>query len=316
MRKLGRSPRRITSKPFDRELGFGKSISTSDRLMHPDGSFNVEREAVNFWDNTYQFLVTIPWWGFFLLALAFFVVMNAAFALIYCVIGIEYFNGITPGDGLHNFISAFFFSSQTLTTVGYGHISPNGLVTSFLAAFESFLGLLTFALISGLLYGRFSRPYAHIVYSENMLVTPYKDGHGLMFRMANARRSELIETEVQIMMAFNQRDEAGNTSRKFYTINLEISKISFFSLSWTVVHALNETSPIFGFTAQDLLDANAEFMILVKGTDETAQQTVHSRHSYTANEVVWNAKFTPILVLNEGIPKVLTSQVGKHELLS
>ena len=316
MRKLGRIPRRISINPLDRELGFGKVLAPNGRLMNPDGSFNVQREALSFWDNAYHYLITIHWPAFFLLALAFFVGMNMFFAGVYTLIGVEHFNGIQVGDTSHNFVQAFFFSSQTLTTVGYGHISPNGLAVSILASFESFLGLLTFALISGLLYGRFSRPTAQVVFSENILVAPYRDGQALMFRMVNARKSELIETEAQILMAFNQRDEAGNTSRKFYPLTLEVAKISFFSLSWTIVHPLNESSPVKDFSAQDFLDANAEFLVLVKGTDETSQQIVHARHSYAAEEIVWNAKFTPILSYGQqGVPQILSSRVGDFEAL-
>lgn len=317
MLKLSKTPRKIASKPLDRELGFGKVLTPNSRLMNSDGSFTGQREAINYWDNVYHYLVTITWPRFFLQAMAFFVLINACFAALYCLIGVEYFNGISPGDALHNYVQAFFFSSQTLTTVGYGHISPSGMTTSIIASFESFLGLLTFALISGLLYGRFSRPLAQVVFSENLLVSPYKSGEGLMFRMVNARKSELIETEVQVLMAFNQSDKDGNTARKFYPLKLETAKISFFSLSWTIVHPLNEDSPIIDFSEQDLIDANAEFMVLVKGTDEISQQVVHARHSYTAEDIVWSAKFVPILHYNEaGLPKVLTSQVGKHETLN
>lgn len=315
MLKLGRKPRKIATKPLDRELGFGKILTPNSRLMNADGSFTGQREAVNNWDNIYHHLVTITWPKFFVLALAFFVVINLCFATFYCLVGVEHFSGISPGNNLHNFAQAFFFSSQTLTTVGYGHISPNGMIISIIASFESFLGLLTFALISGLLYGRFSRPLAQVVFSENLLVSPYKSGKGLMFRMVNARKSELIETEVQVLMAFNQSDKAGNTARKFYPLKLEMTKISFFSLSWTIVHPLTDDSPIIDFSEQDLIDANAEFMVMVKGTDEISQQVVHARHSYAAEEIVWSAKFSPILRYNEaGVPKVMTSQVGKHEL--
>ena len=314
MLKLNKRPRNISSQPLDRELGFGKVVAPTNRLMNSDGTFTAHREMVNYWDNTYHFLVTISWPSFFLLALAFFVTMNLLFATFYNIIGVEYLSGISPGDGLHNFVQAFFFSSQTLTTVGYGHISPNGILIGIVASFESFLGLLTFALISGLLYGRFSRPSAQVVFSENILVAPYREGQGLMFRMANARKSELIETEVQVLMAFNQVDAAGNTNRKFYPLKLETTKISFFSLSWTIVHPLNSESPIIDFSEEDFMDANAEFMVLVKGTDEISQQIVHARHSYSAEEIVWNAKFSPILKYgNDGLPRVMTSQIGHFE---
>ncbi|MFN0214196.1 MAG: ion channel [Saprospiraceae bacterium] len=308
--------RRIKSKPLDRELGFGKNVTLNGRLMNQDGSFNVFREPIGRFDNIYYHLVTMSWRRFLFLIFSFFLLLNILFSCIYLLIGVEHFNGVTLGSVEHNFMQAFFFSSQTLTTVGYGHISPNGLTISIVASFESFLGLLAFALMTGLLYGRFSRPSARIVFSENLLVAPYKSGNGLMFRMGNGRKSELIETEVQVLMAFNQREEDGSLTRKFYPLGLEINKINFFSLSWTIVHALDENSPIFNFSKQDILDANAEIMVLVKGTDETAQQIVHARRSYSGDEIVWNARFMPVIEhgLN-GVPKVLTKRMGSHELL-
>jgi inward rectifier potassium channel len=232
------------------------------------------------------------------------------------MLGVHHFNGIEPGSFLHNFMQAFFFSSQTLTTVGYGHISPASMATNVLASFESFVGLLTFTMISGLLYGRFSRPSARIVFSEKMLVAPYKNGQALMFRMANARRSELIETEVQLLLTINQRDEGGQLTRRFYALDLEVSKISFFSMSWTIVHALTEKSPINGFSHADLLDGNAEWMVLVKGIEEVNQQLVHTRHSYVADDLVWDARFVPVIDRgNNGRPRIHTRHIGRYERL-
>jgi inward rectifier potassium channel len=166
------------------------------------------------------------------------------------------------------------------------------------------------------LYGRFSRPTAKIVFSENLLIAPYGAGQGLMFRMGNARKSELIETDVQVILAMNQQEEDGTTVRKFYGLPLEISKISFFSLSWTVVHDINTESPILGFSKEDLQEANAEILVLVKGTDEANQQLVHARRSYVAADFVWNARFQPVITRNQkGLPHVLVRRLGNYEQL-
>lgn len=308
--------RAIKSRPYEGETGFGKAITNVGRLMHADGSFNVERERIGMFDNLYFHLMTMSWGKFFVIMLVTFGALNAFFAFVYCAVGIQHLNGITPGAVTDNFLNAFFFSSQTLTTVGYGHVSPGNFAASLVASFESFMGLLAFALISGLLYGRFSRPNAKIVFSANLLASPYKEGLALMFRMANARRSELIETEVQLMLTLNQRTESGALERKYFQMPAEVSKISFFSLSWTVVHALTEKSPLYGFTPQDMLDAEAEIMVLVKAIEEANHQTVYTRHSYTAAELVWGAKFKSIIGRNnKGVPLVVTSQIGAFEIL-
>jgi len=310
-------PRTIFSKPLEQELGFGKNVTTVGRMMNPDGTFNVERQYLSRWDNTYFHLVTMSWTRFFALVFLMYVLLNLVFTGLYLAAGSEQLEGLPSGNFWDRFSMIFFFSTQTLTTVGYGHISPVGWTANFLAALESFAGLLAFALISGLLYGRFSRPSAKIVFSPNILVAPYRNSQGLMFRMGNARKSELIETEVQVILAMNQVEEDGSTVRRFYSIPLEIAKISFFSLSWTVVHEVSEKSPVWGFAHQDLLDANAEFLVLVKGTDEANQQMVHTRHSYIADEMIWNARFQPVISRNsKGLPHVLVRQIGVYERIA
>lgn len=309
--------RNISNRSQAVELGFGKNIATTGRMMNADGSFNVVRQRISIWDNTYYYLITMRWAWFFLLILAAYILLNAIFALAYCWIGIGSLQGIEPGEPFHNFMQAYFFSTQTLTTVGYGRVNPDGLTANVLAALESFTGLLAFALISGILYGRFSRPKAKIVFSENMLVSPYRDGQAMMFRMGNVRKSELIETEVQMLIALNQPDDNGNLVRRFFPLEVEIAKVTFFSLSWTIVHALTDKSPIYGFTEKDLLESNAEFLILVKSTDETYQQLVHARRSYIASEVIWNARFKPVIGRDiRGLPFVSNQQIGEFDSLN
>ncbi|MEQ1747683.1 MAG: ion channel [Saprospiraceae bacterium] len=314
---MKRIPRRILAKPIQQELGFGKQLTTSERMMNPDGSFNVERQTLGRWDNAYYHLVTMRWDRFALLVFLSFVLLNLFFSALYLSLGIHQLQGIRAGDFWQNLSSVFFFSTQTLTTVGYGHVSPAGWGANVVASLESFTGLLVFALISGLLYGRFSRPAAKIAFSHSLLVAPYREGTGLMLRMANARKSELIETDVQVFLAINQADETGNVTRRFFGIPLEISKISFFSLSWTVVHPIDENSPLWGVSQQDLQDARAEFMVLVKGVDEATQQLVHARRSYTGEEMIFNARFKPVIGRNaSGLPKVLIHHIGAYETMA
>jgi inward rectifier potassium channel len=258
--------------------------------------------------------------GWFLLSLTcFFLIINAVFAVLYLSVGQGELSDMPQTSWLHQWEHAFFFSSQTITTVGYGHISPTGFAASILASMESFMGLLLFALISGLSYARFSRPKANLKFSDQMLVAPYQDGRGLMFRMVNPYKSELIEVEVAVSLAINQRDDqTGAEARRFYPLELEISKIAFFPLSWTLVHALNEKSPMFGWTAELLKEGNAEIMILVKGVDEATQQTVHARRSYIADEIVWDAQFEPIMSKSKDLTRTVihTRKVSQFKRLS
>jgi len=306
--------RYVSNRSKDLELGFGKNITTEGRMMNTDGSFNSRRQSIQLGDNIYYHLIRMSWWRFFMLVFAIYLLLNAVFALLYCMSGIEHLQGIVGGTFAHDFTEAYFFSTQTLTTVGYGRMNPVGLPANVLAALESFIGLLAFSLISGVLYGRFSRPLAKIVFSENLLVSPYRAGQALMLRLANARKSELLETEAQMVIALNQPDDNGHLVRRFFPLELEIAKISFFPLSWTIVHPLNDKSPMYGFTDKDLLECKAEIMILVKGTDETNQQVLHARCSYTADQVIWNARFRPVIGHNSStLPLLMIRQIGEFE---
>lgn len=298
------------------ELGFGRYMTIEGRLMNPDGSFNVRRDSLSPLDNLYYALISMPLGWFLGCTVATYLAINVLFASAYLFIGIEYLNGVALGTFWENFGSAFFFSTQTLTTVGYGHISPKGVWVNVIASFESFTGLLLFALISGLLYGRFSRPVSKIVFSDQLLVAPFQGKKALMFRMGNAHKGEILEAEAQVMLACNVTDDHGETVRKYYPLSLQVPKIPFFSLSWTIVHPLDADSPVADFSMQDYVDSNAEVLVLVKAIEETNQQMIHARHSYTAQEMVWNARFLPIMArTKEGYPRLLTGRMSDYEMV-
>lgn len=283
------------------DLGLGLQPAVQNqRTINRDGTSNSRRTGVPFFRTAdiYNSLINISWGMFNLLVFAAYLAINIFFASIYVIIGIQNLDGIkTGGSTFQHFMDAFFFSAQTVSTVGYGHISPTGLLTSTVAALESLIGLLSFALATGLLYGRFSRPSAKIRYSKNIIVAPYHDITALMFRLANFRSNQLVELEVQVMFTYNAIID-GKAIRQFMPLELERSNISLLTLSWTVVHPITEDSPLKTMNLEFLQHNEAEFIVMLKAFDDSFSQTVQSRTSYTDEEIIWGAKFLPAFARN------------------
>lgn len=276
------------------ELGFGnKNYNESVRFLNQDGTVNIQRKIsdkhIGF--DIYHWLLSISWKHFILLVFVSYISVNTLFAFVYFFIGADKFGGIELETGTQKFSQLFFFSAQTLTTVGYGHIYPNNVIASSASAIESMLGLMGFALVTGLLYGRFSKPKADILYSNKAVIAPYGDSTGFMFRIGNRKQNELIETECKLALAINNPK---TQRRDFHFLELERSQINFLPFTWTIVHPVNATSPLNELTEQQLHEQDAEFVILIKSITDTYFQTVYSRMSYKPNEIVWKAKFTPM----------------------
>lgn len=224
--------------------GLGSKYRPGEKcLMNKDGTFNVRKVGVpgNIRD-TYQTLIKITWAKFFALTFVLIFVLNILFAVTYVLIGVEDLVGDQEGDIWQNLTEAFFFSFQTFTTVGYGHISPVGKLVNFVAAIESSTGLMVFAIITGLLYGRFSRPTMRLLFSKNAIIAPYRDGWGLMFRVVNLRNSTLLEVGASVAMTIHIK-EGNENKRKYYRLKLEIDKIEFFPATWTIVHPRDKKAP-------------------------------------------------------------------------
>jgi inward rectifier potassium channel len=283
-------------RPADRDLGFGAVVTETagPRFLNRDGTFNVGRDGFGILSslNAYHSLLTMRWKTFLGLVLLLYFVSNVVFGSIYASFGDAGLVDTTGStDGL--FLRGFFFSVQTFATIGYGTIHPLGIVPNLLVTIESYYSLIANALITGLVFARFARPTARIVFSDVAVIAPYQDITGLMFRLVNGRSSQLLEVKAQVIYA-RFVDETGRRIRKFDLLPLERRSVSFFPLTWTVVHPIDEGSPLFGCTMDDLKAADAEFLILLTATDETFASIVHQRSSYKPDEVRFGHKFVSI----------------------
>lgn len=266
------------------------------RMMNPDGTFNVQRTGSHALNpiNLYHTLLSVSWLVFFVLAISAYVLVNAAFAGLYLLGGPGALDGVRTDTLQHHVLDCFFFSVQTLATIGYGKITPASGWANFLVAIEALAGLLGFAFITGLLFARFSRPVAKLAYSNTAVIAPYQGRTGFMFRLANRRANELSEVTATLSLA-RWETEAGQRKRKFHVLQLERKSVVFLPWQWVVVHPIDETSPLWGVTEAEFIASQPELFILITAMDETFSQVVHSRTSYVADEVVWNAKFKSML---------------------
>ncbi len=277
-----------------RDLGFGARVSNQShaRFLNRDGSFNVRRAGLPWLQslNLYHALLTISWPRFHALVVLAYFTANIAFALGYLACGPGAIDGSTAMGLGGRFADAFFFSVQTMGTVGYGKLSPVGLAANLLVSLETLAGLLGLALATGLLFARFSRPQARILFSQRAVIAPYHGGRAFEFRIANQRSSELIDVHATVV--FTRMEAAhGRRSRRYYGLKLERDNVMFFPLHWVIVHPIDAESPLAEATAETLQESDAEFLVLLTATDETFSQIVHARSSYKAHEIEWDAKY-------------------------
>lgn len=273
--------------------GFGDNAS--GRFINKDGLPNVHKKGVGIlnrfsWYHTMLDLSTFQFLSYLVIA---YIIVNILFALIYFLIGVEHLTGIDKSNPMNEFIDVFFFSSQTFTTVGYGRIAPVGFTASLVATFEAFLGLLTFAIATGLFYGRFSRPRAYLKFSDIAVIAPFKEGSALMFRLAPYKNNSLTDADVIVSTAIEVIENSVPKSN-FYTLKTQLSKINTLALNWTVVHKIDEESPFFGFSEEDFKNTDIEIIVHVRAFDEVFSNTVVQRSSYVSKEIIYGAKFIPM----------------------
>lgn len=283
--------------------GFGPNSSVEgSRLTNKDGSYNLRKTGLPFYErlSIYHALLRMSRPQFLLMIFLLYTCINIFFAFVYFFLGVDKLEGSVNAHTLiDKYLLAFFFSSQTLTTVGYGHISPVGFWANSIASLESLIGILVFALVTGMFYARFSRPQAYIRFSDNLLVAPYKGGRALMFRLATFKNNHLTDAEAHVTVAIHQPDNDGNLVTRFYQLPLEFSRVNSLALSWTVVHPIDDQSPLYEFSEKDFNESRIELMVSVKAFDDHFSNTVQQRTSYTSAELIYGAKFKPIFGRSE-----------------
>ncbi len=295
--------RRVDSRPtvpdvppqerLNQDLGLGGRMSDRSRarILNRDGTFNVRRNDLSPFHpyNAYHTLLSLPIPRLLALMVAGYVATNVLFAGLYWLAGPGALAGAAVSP-LARFEDCLFFSVQTLATIGYGKLVPDTRAANLLVAVEALVGLLGFAILSGLLFARFTRPSAKIRFSRHALIAPYRNGWALMFRLVNLRNHDLSDVRAIVTFA-RWVDENGTRRRRFDQLALERDAIIFMPLHWVVVHPITETSPLRGLTPESFGAADPEFVCLLSAADETFEQTVHAKTSYDKTDLVWGARF-------------------------
>lgn len=279
------------------DTGFGvQANQLGERFVRKDGSFNMRKVGWPWWKRVslYSYILNLSWLQFLAIIVLFYFLVNVLFTMLYCLAGFDQLTGILSTTRWGRIKEVFFFSTQTFTTVGYGRINPVHQSTDVIASIQSMMGWLFFALVTGLLYGRFTKPKAYLAFTEKALISPYKEGWALMFRMVPYKNLHyLTDARVVVNVAFMITEEE-KPVYKFYELKLERSRVDSLSTNWTVVHPIDADSPIVNFSQEDMETSDLELYVQVTGFDHIFSNTVIQRTSYTYPEIVWNAKFSPM----------------------
>ena len=241
------------------------------------------------WADLYHSLVTISWLHFLGLVALFYIATNTLFAFAYLAGG-DCIKNARPGF----FSDAFFFSVQTMATIGYGGMFPRTPYANVVVTVEALLGLVGVAMVTGLAFARFSLPTARVLFSKVAVIAPYNRVPTLMFRTANARGNLIMESQIRVTLVRNEVSLEGEYMRRLHDLKLVRRETPIFALSWTVMHQIDKKSPLYGYTAETLIEDGVEIVVTLTGIDQTVAQTIHSHHVFTGRDILWNMKFVDI----------------------
>ena len=239
----------------------------------------------------YHKVLGLSWPQFFMLISLSYVITNSLFALAYLAGG-DCIANARPGS----FKDAFYFSVQTMATIGYGAMYPRTDYANTIVAIQALFGLWGVGIMTGLAFSRFSRPTARVIFSRVAVITPFNGVPTLMYRTGNQRFNQILEAQQRATLIRDEVTSEGEFMRRFYDLQLVRSQSPIFALTWTVMHAIDESSPLYQLTAKDLIECQAEIVITLTGIDETVSQTIHARHSFVASEIMCNMRFVDIIL--------------------
>jgi inward rectifier potassium channel len=253
--------------------------------------FDVIRKGLSHsqWHDPYHVLLTISWKKFLVLTVTSYTLLNTIFALLYMA-QVDSIKNARPGS----FLDAFFFSIQTMATIGYGAMYPQTDYANLLVSIEALAGLVGVAMGTALMFARFSRPTAKVLFSQVAVVAPHNGVLSLMFRTANERRNQILEAQVGVSLLQDEITQEGEFIRRFYDLKLRRSQTRTFTLSWTIIHEINQDSPLYGATPESLAEGKVDLIITLMGLDETVSQTIHARHYYVTEEILFGQRFVDI----------------------
>lgn len=286
--------------PFSKQnndTGFASNTNEiGGRFINKDGSYNLVKEGMPFFKrfSLFQDMLNLPLWKFITVTFLFYLVINIFFTLIYLIIGPYELSGLINGSRWKIAREVFYFSTQTLTTVGYGRVNPIGDGANIVAAIEALTGFLSLAIATGLIYGRFSKPRSYLMFSDHALISPYKEGKGLMFRFAAFKdKHTLTDLDIRVNTGLLLLENE-TPVYKYFSLALERTRVESMPMSWTVVHPIDENSPFYGFTQEDMKIADVELYVMLRGFDDVFSNYVQQRTSYTFNEILFDRKFIPM----------------------
>jgi inward rectifier potassium channel len=263
------------------------------QIQSRDGKFHIPNMGAwyTYWRDPYHLLLTIPWVGFAGIVTVVYLFINSLFALAYMAGG-NCLEGVRAGD----FGDAFFFSVQTLGSIGYGAIHPITFYANCVVTVEAIISLLLIAVVTGLAFARFSRPQARVIFSNEVVINQYNGVPTLMFRMSNERQNIIIEAQLQVYLLVDEITQEGHFMRRFHELKMMRNRTPALSLTWTPMHSIDSDSPLFGHTSESLAQLNAQIQASITGIDEAVSYNISARHNYAHQEILYNHRFVDIVV--------------------